>query len=85
VYFQHGWDDYYAIAMLQPGWGDRLNAHQVNWMLLSSTTTSLGNAALATGEWAIVYQDAQAVVLKRKRSWAGLGTSRPLLPPLAIG
>ena len=67
VYFQHGWDDYYAIAMLQPGWGERLNANRVDWMLLSPSTTSLGNAALQTGEWAVAYQDEKAVILRRKK------------------
>jgi hypothetical protein len=67
VYFQHGWDDYYAIAMLQPGWGDRLNANRVNWMLLSASTASLGNAALSTGDWVVAYQDQTAVVLRRKK------------------
>jgi hypothetical protein len=65
VYFNRGFDDYYAIWMLQPGWGDRLNTHQVNWMLLNATAP-LANAALQTGDWALVYQDEKAVVLKRK-------------------
>ncbi len=65
VYFQHGFDDYYAIWMLQPGWGDRLNAHQVNWLLLSPTA-SLVNAALGTGDWVVAYRDEKAVILRRK-------------------
>jgi hypothetical protein len=51
--------------MLQPGWGDRLNAHGVNWMLLNATAP-LASSALRTGDWALVYQDEKAVVLKRK-------------------
>src|SRR5262249_26148305 len=52
VYFEHGFDDYYAIWMLQPGWGDHLNAHQVNWMLLGPGS-GLAGAAMQTGDWAI--------------------------------
>jgi hypothetical protein len=66
VYFQHGFDDYYAIWMLQPGWGERLNAYHVNWMLLGPSAP-LANAALQTGDWALAYQDPTAVILKRKR------------------
>jgi hypothetical protein len=66
VYFEHGFDDYYAIWMLQPGWVDRLNAHQVNWILMAPSAP-LVNAALGTGEWAPVYKDEKAVVLRRKK------------------
>lgn len=65
VYFQHGFDDYYAIWMLQPGWADRLNAQRVNWLLLSPTAP-LANAALGTGDWVVAYHDEKAVVLRRK-------------------
>jgi hypothetical protein len=65
VYFQHGFDDYYAIWMLQPGWGDRLSQHRINWLLLSPTA-GLAGAALGTGEWVVVYRDEKAVVLRRK-------------------
>lgn len=65
VYFQHGWDDYYAIWMLQPGWGDRLNAHRVNWLLLSPSAP-LAGAALGTGAWVVAYHDEKAVILRRK-------------------
>jgi hypothetical protein len=65
VYFQHGFDDYYAIWMLQPGWGDRLNTHGVNWILMPPTASLLG-AAVATGEWTVAYQDPKAVILRRK-------------------
>jgi hypothetical protein len=65
VYFKHGFNDYYAIWMLQPGWGDRLNVYHVNWILMPPTAPILG-AALQTGEWAVAYQDPKAVILKRK-------------------
>lgn len=65
VYFLHGWEDYYAIWMLQPGWGERLKAQRVDWILMPPTAPVLG-AAMRTGEWAVAYQDERAVILRRK-------------------
>ncbi len=65
VYAQHGFDDYSAIWMLQPGWGNRLNTYRVNWLLLGPTAP-LASAALQSGDWSLAYQDPTAVILKRK-------------------
>src|SRR5207247_8207150 len=65
VYFQHGWEDYYAIWMLQPGWGSRLNNYHINWILMPPTAPLLG-AAMGSQEWVVAYQDEKAVILKRK-------------------
>jgi hypothetical protein len=64
VFFQHGWDDYYAIWMLQPGWGNRLNDYRINWILMPPTAPLL-TAAMGSHEWSIAYQDEKAVILKR--------------------
>ena len=66
VYFQKAFGDYDRLAHCAAGWGDLLDEWAIDTVLMPPTS-AIARALPTTGEWHVVYQDDQAVILRRNR------------------
>ncbi len=61
------WLDYLKISNAESGWETLLGNYDVNTLLLSPVEQpNLVKAAIESGEWEVIYQDASAILLDRK-------------------
>ena len=63
------WNEYFQISAAAPGWEARLAARGVNTLLLARESQSqLIDAARASAEWRVVWEDARFAVLTRREA-----------------
>jgi len=60
------WDDYLQIAQANEGWQERLRAHQVDYLVLSTERHGQLIASAEKAGWRCVYQDPVAVIFARQ-------------------
>jgi hypothetical protein len=70
VYFKTSFDDYYAIHNVFPDWPARLRKWRIDTALLDRTS-HLARVMEASPEWVRVYDDAVAMVFRRRQPFEG--------------